>query len=155
MTFVLLSLQDFAVFSFTQLLGETLHELDLTSCANLTDLSVCSIAAHLRNLVVLRLARCKQITDWGLLGVVEATKNNAEQEMVRSRSRCGGGIRNGQIFVISFVLMLNRGTRVRGSPEPLASWASSSLLACRLRSDPRWSRRANWTNSSIILERLS
>lgn len=85
------SLQDFAVFSFTQLLGETLHELDLTSCTNLTDLSVCSIAAHLRNLVVLRLARCKQITDWGLLGVVEATKNNAEQEMVRPC--CGGNMK--------------------------------------------------------------
>lgn len=80
---LLASLQDFAVFSFTRHLGESLRELDLTSCANLTDLSVCSIAAHLRKLVVLRLARCKEITDCGLLGVAEATKNNAEQEMVR------------------------------------------------------------------------
>lgn len=71
------------MFSFTRHLGETLRELDLTSCANLTDLSVCSIAAHLRKLVVLRLARCKEITDCGLLGVAGATKNDAEQEMVR------------------------------------------------------------------------
>uniref|UniRef100_A0A674P5Q0 F-box and leucine rich repeat protein n=1 Tax=Takifugu rubripes TaxID=31033 RepID=A0A674P5Q0_TAKRU len=73
--------RDFAVLSFTRHLGETLRELDLTSCANLTDLSACSIAAHLRKLVVLRLARCKEITDCGLLGVAEATRNNAEQEM--------------------------------------------------------------------------
>lgn len=87
---LLASRQDFAVFSFTRHLGETLRELDLTSCANLTDLSACSIAAHLRKLVVLRLARCKQITDCGLLGVAEATKNAAEQEMVRLRR--GGGV---------------------------------------------------------------
>lgn len=80
---LLAPLQDFAVFSFTRHLGETLRELDLTSCSKLTDLSVCSIAAHLRKLVVLRLARCKEITDCGLLGVAEATKNDGEQEMVR------------------------------------------------------------------------
>lgn len=71
------------MFSFTQLLGDSLRELDLTSCANLTDLSVCSIASHLQKLVVLRLARCKEITDWGLLGMVEATNHNTDQEMVR------------------------------------------------------------------------
>lgn len=90
----LASLQDFAVFSFARHLGETLRELDLTSCANLTDLAACSIAAHLRRLVVLRLARCKQITDCGLLGVAEASKNEAEQEMVRLGGG-GGGVRNG------------------------------------------------------------
>ena len=69
--------------SFTQLLGDSLRELDLTSCANLTDLSVCSIATHLQKLVVLRLARCGEITDWGLLGMVEGKRNNSDQEMVR------------------------------------------------------------------------
>lgn len=78
-----LSLQDAAVVSLAQLLGDTLRELDLTSCANLTDLAVCSIAAHLRKLVVLRLARCKEITDWGLLGMAEAAQSNSDQEMVR------------------------------------------------------------------------
>lgn len=85
MNFSRRSFQDFAVFSFTQLLGDSLRELDLTSCANLTDLSVCSIATHLQNLVILRLARCKEITDWGLLGMVDDTKNKADQEMVRPR----------------------------------------------------------------------
>lgn len=78
-----LSLQDAAVVSLAQLLGDTLRELDLTSCANLTDLAVCSIAAHLQKLVLLRLARCKEITDWGLLGMAEAAQSNSEQEMVR------------------------------------------------------------------------
>lgn len=81
----LLPLQDSAVFAFAQLLGDSLRELDLTSCANLTDPSVCCIATHLRKLVILRLARCKEITDRGLLGMAEATKNNTDQEMVRLR----------------------------------------------------------------------
>lgn len=82
-SFFLLSLQDFAVFSFTQLLGDTLRELDLTSCINVTDLSVRSIATYLQRLVVLRLGWCKEVTDWGLLGMVETTKCNPDHEMVR------------------------------------------------------------------------
>lgn len=79
----LLSVQDLAVISFTQLLGETLRELDLTSCVNVTDLSVCSIATYLQRLVVLRLGWCIEVTDWGLLGMVETTRCHPEQEMVR------------------------------------------------------------------------
>lgn len=84
-----LFLQDFAVFSFTQLLGDSLRELDLTSCVNVSDLTVCAIASHLRNLLILRLAGCREITDWGLLGMVEATKSSSDQEMVRAG--VGGG----------------------------------------------------------------
>lgn len=79
----LLCVQDFAVFSFTQLLGDTLRELDLTSCVNVTDLSVRSIATYLQRLVVLRLGWCKEVTDWGLLGMVETTKCDPDQEVVR------------------------------------------------------------------------
>lgn len=83
-TFIfLLCVQDFAVFSFTQLLGDTLRELDLTSCVNVTDLSVRSIATYLHRLVILRLGWCKEVTDWGLLGMVETTKCDPDQEMVR------------------------------------------------------------------------
>lgn len=81
--FFLLSLQDLAVLSLTQLLGETLRELDLTSCVNVTDLSVRAIATYLQRLVVLRLGWCKEVTDWGLLGMVETTKCEPDQEMVR------------------------------------------------------------------------
>lgn len=64
-------LRDLAVFSLTQLLGDSLRELDLTSCVNVTDLSVCAIATYLQKLEVLRLGWCKEVTDWGLLGMVQ------------------------------------------------------------------------------------
>lgn len=73
------------MFSFTQLLGNTLRELDLTSCVHVTDLSVRCIASYLHRLVVLRLGWCKEVTDWGLLGMVEKTKCDPNQEMVRHR----------------------------------------------------------------------
>ncbi|XP_075875353.1 uncharacterized protein fbxl9 isoform X1 [Nelusetta ayraudi] len=74
-------IRDFAVFSVTQLLGDSLRELDLTLCVNVTDLSVRSIATYLQRLVVLRLGWCKEITDWGLLGMVETTICEPDQEM--------------------------------------------------------------------------
>lgn len=67
--------QDIAIFSLSQLLGHSLRVLDLTSCVYLTDLSVRSIATYMPGLLVLRLGWCKEITDWGLLGMVEPTKD--------------------------------------------------------------------------------
>uniref|UniRef100_A0A1A8R5Q7 F-box domain-containing protein n=1 Tax=Nothobranchius rachovii TaxID=451742 RepID=A0A1A8R5Q7_9TELE len=64
-------IRDLAVFSLAQLLGDFLRELDLTSCVNVTDLSVCAIATYLQKLVVLRLGWCKEISDWGLLGMMQ------------------------------------------------------------------------------------
>ncbi|XP_051975884.1 uncharacterized protein LOC127638406 isoform X3 [Xyrauchen texanus] len=66
---------DSVIYSLTQLLGSNLRELDLTSCICLTDLSVHAIATYLPGLVVLRLGWCKEISDWGLLGMVEPTKH--------------------------------------------------------------------------------
>ena len=68
--------------SLAQLCGGTLQELDLTSCVYLTDLSVNAIATYLHRLVVLRLAWCKEITDWGLLGQKTPTRER-EGETVR------------------------------------------------------------------------
>lgn len=82
-----ISFQDLAVFSLTQLFGETLRELDLTSCVNVTDLSVRAITAYLHGLVVLRLGWCKEVTDWGLLGMMEAAKCEPDQETVRTRCK--------------------------------------------------------------------
>ncbi|XP_019933776.2 uncharacterized protein fbxl9 isoform X1 [Paralichthys olivaceus] len=73
-------IRDLAVFSLTQLLGDTLCELDLTSCVNVTDLSVRAISTYLHRLVVLRLGWCKEVTDWGLLGMVGTTKCEPEEE---------------------------------------------------------------------------
>ncbi len=67
--------QDTVMLSLAPLLGRNLRELDLTYCVYLTDLSVRAIATYLPELVVLRLGWCKEISDWGLLGMVEPTKD--------------------------------------------------------------------------------
>ncbi|XP_066504726.1 uncharacterized protein fbxl9 [Hoplias malabaricus] len=66
-------IRDAAVYSLAQLLGCSLRELDLMSCVYLTDLSVRAIASFLPGLLVLKLGWCKEITDWGLLGIVQPT----------------------------------------------------------------------------------
>lgn len=68
-------IRDSVVFSLAQLLGVHLRELDLSSCVYLTDLSVRAIATFLPALLVLRLGWCKEISDWGLLGMTEPTKH--------------------------------------------------------------------------------
>ncbi|XP_047452531.1 F-box/LRR-repeat protein 3 [Mugil cephalus] len=73
-------IKDLAVFSLTQLLGNTLRELDLTSCVNVSDLSVCAVATYLQKLEVLRLGWCNQITDWGLLGMVQTNECQLDSE---------------------------------------------------------------------------
>ncbi|XP_062856834.1 uncharacterized protein fbxl9 isoform X2 [Trichomycterus rosablanca] len=61
------------VSSLAQLLTTSLRELDLSSCVHLTDPSVRAIISHLPGLVKLRLGFCKEITDWGLMGMKEPT----------------------------------------------------------------------------------
>eukprot|EP00062_Callorhinchus_milii_P019968 gi/632975100/ref/XP_007904038.1/ PREDICTED: leucine-rich repeat-containing protein 29 isoform X2 [Callorhinchus milii] len=69
------AMRDASVFSLAKLLGSSLWELDLTSCVYITDISVRAITSYLRNLKVLRLGWCKEITDWGLLGKDQPTSN--------------------------------------------------------------------------------
>uniref|UniRef100_UPI00398ECF6B F-box/LRR-repeat protein 20 isoform X1 n=1 Tax=Pristiophorus japonicus TaxID=55135 RepID=UPI00398ECF6B len=66
---------DSCVFSMARILGESLRELDLTSCIYITDISVHDIANYLRSLTALRLGWCKEITDWGLLGMSAPSDN--------------------------------------------------------------------------------
>ncbi|XP_053742309.1 uncharacterized protein fbxl9 [Synchiropus splendidus] len=73
-------IRDITVFSLSQLLRGTLRELDLTSCVNVTDLSLHAIATHLKGLLVLKLGWCTEVTDWGLLGMVETAKCETEEE---------------------------------------------------------------------------
>ncbi|XP_067906060.1 F-box/LRR-repeat protein 20 [Heterodontus francisci] len=61
--------KDSCIFSMATILGESLRELDLTSCVYITDISIHTIANYLRNLTALRLGWCKEITDRGLLGI--------------------------------------------------------------------------------------
>ncbi|XP_053126551.1 F-box/LRR-repeat protein 20-like isoform X2 [Hemicordylus capensis] len=64
-------LQDSSVLSLARALSRSLQVLDLSSCVSITNRSIQAIASHLLHLTVLRLAWCKELTDWGLLGVEE------------------------------------------------------------------------------------
>lgn len=87
---------DSCVFSMARVLGGRLRELDLTSCVYITDISVCAIVYHLRGLTVLRLGWCKEITDWGLQGMIASnndsesySKGDCEPELSRSFGNMG------------------------------------------------------------------
>ncbi|KAJ0029620.1 hypothetical protein NQD34_004617 [Periophthalmus magnuspinnatus] len=73
-------MRDLAVFSLVQLFGETLRELDLTSCTNVTDLSVHALPTFSPRLKVLRLGWCKEVTDFGLLGMMKVIKGDPDNE---------------------------------------------------------------------------
>ncbi|XP_042293408.1 F-box/LRR-repeat protein 2-like [Sceloporus undulatus] len=62
-------LQESSILSLAEALSKSLHVLDLLSCESLGDRSIQAIASHLLLLTVLRLAHCKELTDWGLLGI--------------------------------------------------------------------------------------
>ncbi|XP_068941869.1 F-box/LRR-repeat protein 2-like isoform X2 [Petaurus breviceps papuanus] len=64
-------LKDKSVISLAQGLSSSLKVLDLSSCVSLTNSSLLAISANLPQLTVLRLAWCKEITDSGLLGLVD------------------------------------------------------------------------------------
>ncbi|XP_060110337.1 F-box/LRR-repeat protein 2-like [Heteronotia binoei] len=62
-------LKDSSVISLAGALSRSLQVLDLSSCTSITNQSIQAISTYLLNLTVLRLAWCKELTDWGLLGV--------------------------------------------------------------------------------------
>ncbi|XP_070617770.1 uncharacterized protein [Erythrolamprus reginae] len=64
-------LKDSTVLSLAETLGKNLRVLDLSSCVSLSNRSIQAIASSLLLLTVLRLAWCKELTDWGLLGIEE------------------------------------------------------------------------------------
>ncbi|XP_044238379.2 F-box/LRR-repeat protein 20 isoform X1 [Ursus arctos] len=68
------SLQDASVFSLIPVLGLSLRVLDLSSCVALTNRTLQAICTFLTHLSVLRLAWCKELQDWGLLGLGEPTE---------------------------------------------------------------------------------
>uniref|UniRef100_A0A670YK25 F-box/LRR-repeat protein 15-like leucin rich repeat domain-containing protein n=1 Tax=Pseudonaja textilis TaxID=8673 RepID=A0A670YK25_PSETE len=64
-------LRDSTVLSLAEALSKNLRVLDLSSCVSLSNRSIQAIASSLLLLTVLRLAWCKELTDWGLLGIEE------------------------------------------------------------------------------------
>ncbi|XP_066493672.1 uncharacterized protein [Tiliqua scincoides] len=67
-------LRDSSVLSLAKALSRSLRVLDLSSCVSITNKSLRAIVSYLSHLSVLRLAWCKELTDWGLLGVEEPNK---------------------------------------------------------------------------------
>lgn len=49
---------------------------------------MCAVATYLQKLVVLRLGWCKEVTDWGLLGMVQRAKCEPDEETVRIPALC-------------------------------------------------------------------
>ncbi|XP_072290465.1 uncharacterized protein fbxl9 [Eucyclogobius newberryi] len=126
-------MRDLAVFSLVQLFGATLRELDLTSCTNVTDLSVRALITFSPGLKVLRLGWCKEVTDFGLLGM--------KYEVIESDPHNGTGD-NGPKFTRTFGNMgffkppqLPFDERPKlatdNTVEPLQHQPSSSLTALR------------------------
>lgn len=68
---LLSSSQDASVLSMIPALGPSLKVLDLSSCMALTNQTMQAICTYLIHLSVLRLAWCKELQDWGLLGLKE------------------------------------------------------------------------------------
>ncbi|XP_045389442.1 F-box/LRR-repeat protein 2-like isoform X1 [Lemur catta] len=73
------SLKDASVFSVIPALGPSLRVLDLSSCVTLTNGTVQAICTYLTHLSVLRLAWCKELCDWGLLGLGEPSEEHAQR----------------------------------------------------------------------------
>nr|XP_033798321.1 leucine-rich repeat-containing protein 29 isoform X2 [Geotrypetes seraphini] len=88
-------LKDISVVSLAGSLGAYLRILDLSSCMTLTDISIQAISTHLNRLTILRLAWCKELTDWGLLGIMNPDKElnpNTEKDNGPAFSRNFGNM---------------------------------------------------------------
>nr|KAF6407396.1 leucine rich repeat containing 29 [Molossus molossus] len=72
------SLKDTSVLSLIPALGPSLRVLDLSSCVALTNRTLQTICTYLTPLLVLRLAWCKELRDWGLLGLGEPREEPAQ-----------------------------------------------------------------------------
>uniref|UniRef100_A0A3Q3BFV0 F-box and leucine rich repeat protein n=1 Tax=Kryptolebias marmoratus TaxID=37003 RepID=A0A3Q3BFV0_KRYMA len=151
------------IFSLTQLLGDSLRELDLTSCVNVTDLSVCAIATYLQNLVILRLGWCKEITDWGLLGMVQKNQSEPDDETVSTSPRFTRTFGNMGFFKPPRMPFEERPKMVtQNDLQQFKQKAGASLLALKRLQELDLSACAKLTDSSITqvvrhpeLQRLS
>lgn len=156
-------IRDLAVFSLTQLLGDSLRELDLTSCDNVTDLSVRAVATYLQKLVVLRLGWCKEVTDWGLLGMVQTAKCELDEDAVDKGPRFTRTFGNMGFFKPPRMPFEERPKLVtQNDLEQFKHQSGASLLALNRLQDLDLSACCKLTDSSIAqvvrypdLQRLS
>lgn len=83
------SLKDASVFSMIPVLGQSLRVLDLSSCVALTNQTLQAICTYLTHLSVLRLAWCKELCDWGLLGLREPSEEPTHMLQVQDSQGWG------------------------------------------------------------------
>ncbi|XP_075392644.1 uncharacterized protein LOC142431525 isoform X1 [Tenrec ecaudatus] len=72
------ALKDATVLSLVAVLAPSLRVLDLSSCVALTSRSLQAICTKFPQLSVLRLAWCRELQDWGLLGLGEPSEEPAQ-----------------------------------------------------------------------------
>uniref|UniRef100_F6PPU7 F-box/LRR-repeat protein 15-like leucin rich repeat domain-containing protein n=2 Tax=Ornithorhynchus anatinus TaxID=9258 RepID=F6PPU7_ORNAN len=72
--------KDVSVLPLVSLLSRTLRMLDLSLCTTLTNKSLCAIFTQLPKLKSLHMAWCKEITDWGLLGLLEYSSSKIQDQ---------------------------------------------------------------------------
>ncbi|XP_023117651.1 F-box/LRR-repeat protein 14 isoform X1 [Amphiprion ocellaris] len=144
-------IRDLAVFSLTQLLGDSLRELDLTSCDNVTDLSVRAVATYLQKLVVLRLGWCKEVTDWGLLGMVQTAKCELDEDAADEGPRFTRTFGNMGFFKPPRMPFEDRPKLVtQNDLEQFKHQSGASLLALNRLQELDLSACSKLTDSSII-----
>lgn len=80
------------MFSMIPGLSPSLRVLDLSSCVSLTNQTVQAICTCLTHLSVLRLAWCKELRDWGLLGLGESSEEPTHKPQVQDPQGCGRGL---------------------------------------------------------------
>ena len=76
--------------SLISVLSPSLRVLDLSSCVALTNRTLQAISAYLTHLSVLRLAWCKELRDWGLLGLGEPSEEPTQEPQVQVMEGRGG-----------------------------------------------------------------
>ncbi|XP_062032708.1 uncharacterized protein LOC133748138 isoform X2 [Lepus europaeus] len=112
------SLKDASVFSMIPVLGQSLRVLDLSSCVALTNQTVQAICTYLTHLSVLRLAWCKELCDWGLLGLREPSEEPTHMPQVQDSQGWGG---DGVAPVTVALLSLSQGALERKLRKNLSS----------------------------------
>ncbi|XP_076428169.1 F-box/LRR-repeat protein 4 isoform X4 [Peromyscus maniculatus bairdii] len=130
------SLKDASVLSMIPALGPNLKVLDLSSCVALTNQTVQAICTYLVHLSVLRLAWCKELQDWGLLGL----KEPSEEPMLSPQVLQFPQLRQLSLSLLPALTDMGLVAVARGCP----SLERLALSHCSHLSDEGWAQAARF-----------
>ncbi|XP_077742755.1 uncharacterized protein LOC144307035 isoform X3 [Canis aureus] len=123
-----LSGQDASVYSLIPVLGPSLTVLDLSSCVALTNRTLQAIRASLTHLSVLRLAWCKELRDWGLLGLGDPSDEPTQEPQEHLRAKLRRNLKSRSFFP---QLHQELEHQALGPKDPSPQPQGSSLLMLR------------------------